>query len=84
MLNTRRSAVCAEAQPIHPGSEEAVPTNIRLVEGDTVSVAEDYRTVYEKLLAVAWREPCEFTVADDEASHPVTVNPVYIVYFRRQ
>jgi hypothetical protein len=38
-----------------------MPTLIKLVESDALTVREDYRAVYETLLAAAWREPCEFT-----------------------
>jgi hypothetical protein len=56
-------------------------TYIKLIEGGELTVLEDYRDVYEKLLAAAWREPCEFT-ADAESPRPITVNPVYVVFFR--
>lgn len=57
-------------------------TSIKLVEGDTLIVQEDYRSVYEKLFAVGWREPCEFITHDEDGAHPVTVNPSYIVNIR--
>lgn len=56
-------------------------TEIRFSEGPNVTVAEEYRDVYEKLLAADWQMPCEFTEAGDQ-SHLVTVNPVYVVCFR--
>jgi hypothetical protein len=58
-----------------------MPTEIKLVEGDTVTVTTDYRTVYAQLLGSGWQEPCEFLEAGNEP-HQVTVNPTYIVYFR--
>jgi hypothetical protein len=58
-----------------------MPTEIKLVEGETVTVDTDYRTVYNQLLATNWQEPCEFVQSGSDP-HPVTVNPTYIVYFR--
>jgi hypothetical protein len=58
-----------------------VPTEIKLIENEVVTVAEDYRSVYDKLLAVAWQEPCEFMETAD-GSRRVTVNPTYVVYVR--
>lgn len=63
-----------------------MPTYIKLVDGDDVTVREDYRDVYERLLAGAWREPCELTASTFGVAaaepQPLTVNPTYIVYFR--
>ena len=56
-------------------------TEIRFTEGTTVTVAEHYRDVYEKLLAANWQMPCEFTQAR-EGTQPITVNPVYVLSFR--
>jgi hypothetical protein len=56
-------------------------TYIKLIEGDELTVREDYRDVYEKLLAAGWEEPCEFTEKGD-APRQVTVNPVYVVFVR--
>jgi hypothetical protein len=56
-------------------------TEIRLVEGESITVGDEYRNVYDKLLATGWREPCEFEDGDD-GERAVTVNPTYIVYFR--
>lgn len=58
-----------------------MPTEIHLAEGATVTVVEEYRDVYAKLLAANWQMPCEFVDTGDE-HHPVTVNPTYIVFFR--
>jgi hypothetical protein len=58
-----------------------MPTEIKMIESDSVTVADDYRAVYDKLLAAAWQEPCEFVEAGD-GGHRVTVNPTYIVYLR--
>jgi hypothetical protein len=59
-----------------------MPTYIKLVEGDTLTVLEDYRAVYEKLLAVAWQQPCEFTEEGEHGERPLTLNPSYVVFFR--
>jgi hypothetical protein len=56
-------------------------TEIRLIEGEAIMVAEKYREVYDKLLATGWREPCEFKHSD-HGERAVTVNPAYIVFFR--
>jgi len=60
-----------------------MPTYIKLVEGDALTVDEDYRNVYEKLLATGWREPCELVEQGDDGARPVTVNPAFVVFFRR-
>jgi hypothetical protein len=61
-------------------------TFIKLADGDSVTVREDYRDVYEKLLAGAWQQPCEFTSAEPGVGageiHRLTVNPAYIVFVR--
>jgi hypothetical protein len=57
-----------------------MPTEIRFTEGSAVTVAEEYRSVYEKLLAADWQLPCEFTQARD-ASQPITINPVHVLSF---
>lgn len=59
-----------------------MPTEITLVEGETVTVSDDYRHVYEKLLSTNWQAPCEFLQAGAEAQQ-ITINPAYIVFFRR-
>ncbi|HEU4657624.1 MAG TPA: hypothetical protein VFR97_08875 [Capillimicrobium sp.] len=63
-----------------------MPTTIKLMDGDDVTVREGYREVYEKLLSAAWREPCEFTIGEvgiaGEDAHAVTVNPAYVVLIR--
>jgi hypothetical protein len=58
-----------------------MPTEIRLVDGETVRVTEDYREVYAKLLSANWQKPCEFIDHGIE-QHQVTVNPAYVVFFR--
>jgi hypothetical protein len=58
-----------------------MPTYIKLIEGDALTVREEYRHVYEKLLAAGWKEPCEFTEGAEEPRQ-VTVNPVYVVFVR--
>jgi hypothetical protein len=60
-----------------------MPTLIKLIEGDALTVQEDYRAVYETLLAAGWREPCEFTEDDEDGPRPVTLNPSFVVFFRR-
>jgi hypothetical protein len=60
-----------------------VPTEIKLVENDTVTVSDDYRSVYEKLMSSHWQEPTEFLQSGGgQEAERVTVNPTYIVYFR--
>jgi len=67
---------------VNPDDEGAgMSTEIRLIEGESVTVTAEYRTVYETLLSAGWREPCEFLQAGRE-QHQVTLNPAYIVYFR--
>ena len=56
-------------------------TEIRFTDATTVMVAEQYRDVYEKLLAANWQMPCEFTQARKD-TQPITVNPAYVVSFR--
>lgn len=56
-------------------------TEIKLAEGATVNVVEDYRDVYTKLLAANWQMPCEFIDTGSE-HHQITINPNYLVYFR--
>jgi len=57
-------------------------TEIKLIEGDSITVREDYRDVYEKLLAAGWQEPCEFTHEGTGEPTFVAVNPSYIIYLR--
>ena len=35
-------------------------TEIRLVEGESIRVSDEYRDVYERLLAANWEKPVEF------------------------
>jgi hypothetical protein len=58
-----------------------VATEIKLAEGATVTVVEEYRDVYAKLLAANWQLPCEFVDTGDE-HHQITINPAFLVYFR--
>ncbi|HEU4975662.1 MAG TPA: hypothetical protein VFT50_11275 [Baekduia sp.] len=58
-------------------------TEILFSEGTTVTVAEKYREVYEKLLATGWQQPCEFTQAR-EGTQPITINPMYVVSIRSE
>jgi hypothetical protein len=58
-----------------------VATEIKFAEGATVTVVEEYRDVYAKLLAANWQMPCEFIDMADE-HRPITINPTYIVFFR--
>ncbi len=57
-------------------------TEIRLVEGESIRVAEDYRDVYERLLAAGWHNPVEFRQRHGDGESPITVNPSFVVYLR--
>ena len=57
-------------------------TEIRLIEGESIRVRDEYREVYERLLAAGWQNPVEFKQHHGEGEHPITVNPGYIVYLR--
>lgn len=57
-------------------------TEIRLIEGESIRVSDEYRDVYERLLAASWQNPCEFTQHHGNGENPITVNPAYIVYVR--
>lgn len=60
--------------------ESTHATEIRFTEGTTVTVAEQYRDVYERFLAANWQQPCEFIQAR-EGTQPITINPAYVVSF---
>jgi hypothetical protein len=36
-------------------------SEIRLSEGESIRVTDEYREVYERLLAAGWQSPVEFT-----------------------
>ena len=57
-------------------------TEIRLIENESIRVSEEYREVYERLLAAGWQNPVEFKQHQGEGENPITVNPGYIVYVR--
>ncbi|MHB1836064.1 MAG: hypothetical protein ACYCXW_13975 [Solirubrobacteraceae bacterium] len=57
-------------------------TEIKLSEGESIRVSEDYREVYERLLAASWQNPVEFKQHHGEGENPITVNPAYIIYLR--
>ncbi len=57
-------------------------TEIRLTEGESIRVSDDYREVYERLAAAGWQNPVEFKHHHGEGEQPITVNPAYIVYLR--
>ncbi len=59
-----------------------MPTEIRLSEGESVRVTDEYREVYERLLAAGWQSPVEFTQHYGDGENLITVNPRYIVYVR--
>jgi hypothetical protein len=61
---------------------EAMSTEIRLSEGESIRVSDEYRDVYERLLASGWQSPVEFTQHHGDGESPITVNPAYIVYLR--
>ena len=57
-------------------------TEIRLIEGESIRVSDEYRNVYERLLAANWEKPVEFNQHHGDGESAITVNPVYIVYLR--
>lgn len=57
-------------------------TEIRLIEGESIRVSDEYREVYERLLAAGWQNPVEFKQHHGEGEDPITVNAGYIVYLR--
>ncbi len=57
-------------------------TEIRLIESESIRVSDEYREVYERLLAGSWKTPVEFRQHHGDGEHPITVNPAYIVYLR--
>jgi len=59
-----------------------VSTEIKLIEGESIRVSDEYREVYERLLATSWQSPCEFMQHHGDGTNPITVNPAYIVYLR--
>jgi hypothetical protein len=70
--------------PWPPFGEEsdAMSTEIRLVEGESIRVSDEYRDVYERLLAASWEKPVEFKQHHGDGESVITVNPAYIVYLR--
>ena len=57
-------------------------TEIKLTEGESIRVSDDYREVYERLLAAGWQSPVEFAQRHGDGESLITVNPAYIVYLR--
>ena len=50
-------------------------TEIRLIEGESIRVSDEYRDVYERLLAANWEKPVEFTQHHGDGESAITVNP---------
>ncbi len=59
-----------------------MPTEIRLGDGESIRVLDDYPDVCDKLLAAGWREFCEFRQRHAEGEVVVMINPATIVYLR--
>jgi hypothetical protein len=57
-------------------------TEIRLSEGESIRVSDEYREVYERLQAAGWQSPVEFTQHHGDGESLITINPAYIVYLR--
>lgn len=57
-------------------------TEVKFTGGESIEVSDDYREVYEKLLAAACREPCVFRHHHCEAESLITIQPAYIAYIR--
>jgi hypothetical protein len=57
-------------------------TEIRLSDGESIRVSDEYRDVYERLVAAGWQNPVEFTQHHGDGESLITVNPAYIVYLR--
>jgi hypothetical protein len=49
-------------------------TEIRLIEGESIRVGEEYREVYERLAAAGWQNPVEFKQHHGDGENPITVN----------
>ncbi len=64
------------------GRDRPVSTEIRLADGESLRVSEDYREVFERVFAAGWEKPCEFKQHGVDGEHPITINPAYIVYLR--
>jgi len=61
---------------------EGMSTEIRLSDGESIRVSDEYRDVYERLVAAGWQNPVEFTQHHGDGESLITVNPAYIVYLR--
>lgn len=57
-------------------------TEIRLIEGESIRVSEEYREVYERLLAAGWQSPVEFKQHHGDGESAITINPGYIIFLR--
>jgi hypothetical protein len=57
-------------------------TEIRLSEGESIRVSDEYREVYERLAAAGWQNPVEFKQHHGDGESVITLNPAYIVYLR--
>lgn len=57
-------------------------TEIRLSDGESIRVVDDYAEVTEKLLAAGWREFCEFHQRQADGETTIMINPGSIVYLR--
>ena len=55
---------------------------IRLIEGESIRVSDEYRDVYERLLAANWAKPVKFTRHHGDGESVIALNPAYIVYLR--